>query len=101
MSSTETPSCWRYTSCEDLQNFCWDKLISELSVKAPTLLCILQAATKKRIPRKNTKAVICMCAAILFKHLNSSISLVQKVVTTILFAGHAMKQVSHVFYCMQ
>ena len=94
VSSMKNPSCLRYNSPEDLKSFTWNKLLHELSVNAPTLLSVLQAATRKRIPRKNAKGVICICAAIILKHHNSSLSLVQKIVALILFGGHASTQVS-------
>ena len=94
ISSSKTPSCLRYSSPEDLCTFTWDKLLTELSTGAPTLLEILRAATRKRIPRSNTIGVICMCAGIILKHHNPTLSLVQKILTVILFAGHVSKQVS-------
>ena len=94
ISSTKTPTCLRATTPKDLQTFHWEKLVSELSSKAPTLLSILQVSTKTTIPRKNSVGAVCMCAAIILKHHNAALSLVQKLVTVILFAGHASKQVS-------
>ena len=78
---------------EDLKEFEWDKLLQELSTHAPVLLGVLQAATKTRSPRTNTNAVICICAAIIFKQRNSKMSLVQKIISLVLYAGHTSVQV--------
>ena len=58
---------------------------------APTLLAFLQAYTKTRVARSNTKAVVGTCAAIIFKHRQPKMR--QKVVSQILYAGHASKKV--------
>ena len=78
---------------EGLKEFEWDALIGELSTHAPVLLGVLQAATKTRSPRTNTNAVIGICAAIIFKQRNSKMSLVQKIISLVLYAGHTSIQV--------
>ena len=94
ISSTETPSCFRATSPKDLRKFQWQKVLNELESKAPTLVSVLRGITRTRKPRKNWNEVVCMCAAIILKHHNSVLSLLQKLVTVILYAGHASKQVN-------
>ena len=80
-------------SNELLKDFQWDRLLAELSCKAPVLLEILHEATKTRVPRSNSHLVIGTCAAILLKHRNAKMSLLQKIISLVLYAGHASKQV--------
>lgn len=80
-------------SKDDLKEFQWDRLHAELSLKAPVLLSILLDATKTRVPRPNSHIVIGTCAAILLKHRNAKLSLLQKIISLVLYAGHASKQV--------
>ena len=80
-------------SNDDLKEFKWDRLHRELSHKAPVLLSILVNATNTRIPRPNSHVVIGICVAILLKHRNHKMSLLQKIISLVLYAGHASKQV--------
>ena len=80
-------------SKDDLKNFQWDRLHTELSLKAPLLLNILFDVTKTRVPRPNSHIVIGICVAILLKHRNPKMSLLQKIISLVLYAGHASKQV--------
>lgn len=88
-------------STDDLKTFSWGRLHVELSTYAPVWQCILLAATKTRVPRPNTRMITGMCAAILIMYRNPEISLVQKVVSLVLYAGHASKQVKQLAACMQ
>lgn len=72
----------------------WSKFISAVSTCAPTLLSLLTSATKTRGPRCNQSAVIGMCFALLLKHRNPKLNLVQKIISLILYAGHCSKQVA-------
>ena len=80
-------------STGSMKEFQWKTLIKELCTYAPVLLNILQAAIKTRVPRSNTNAVVCTCAAILLKHRNPKMSLLQKIISLILYSGHTSKQV--------
>lgn len=82
-------------SKDDLKEFKWDRIHAELSHKAPVLLNILLHATKTRVPRPNTHIVIGTCVAILLKHRNPKMSLLQKIISLLLYAGHASKQVCY------
>lgn len=75
-------------------NFTWEKIYSELEINAPVLLSIFESCTETRTRRSNRKAVIGMCAAILLKHRFFKMSLVQRIISLILYAGHSGKQVS-------
>ena len=74
-------------------NFCWSDLLSELNIHAPTLMTILNYATQTRRERRNRDGVKGMCAAILLKFRYDEMSVVQKLISTILYAGHSSKQV--------
>ena len=68
-------------------------VLQELHVHAPNLLHLLNSITSTKTDRDNQKAIIGMCASILLKHHYSKMSLVQKIVSVILYAGHTSKQV--------
>ena len=53
MTSDNAHSFLCSQSKADLKEFKWDRLHAELSNNAPTLLSILLAATKTRVPRPN------------------------------------------------
>ena len=44
-------------------------------------------------------AVIGMCAAILLRHRNTHMNLVQRIISTLLYSGHAPKQVRKLKFC--
>ena len=77
-----------------MQNFIWDVVLLELHVHAPNFLHLLNSITSTKTDRDNQKAIIAMCASILWKHRYSKMSLVQMIVSVILYAGHTLKQVS-------
>lgn len=93
MCTHNVDSILQQASCESLINFQWINLISELQKHAPTLMTILNACTKTRRQRENRNGVIGMCAAVLLNFRHNRMSLVQKLISTILYAGHSGKQV--------
>ena len=93
MTSDNAKSVLRSQDADILKTFHWDTLLRELSKFTPVLRMLLAAATKTRVPRSNTDAVIGMCAAILLSHQNPTMNLVQKINSLILYAGHSSKQV--------
>ena len=81
-------------SYNELKSFKWQRLISELEVHVPTLLSILNACTTgTQQPRENRVSVVGMCCAMILELHYSMMSLVQKIIATILQAGHCNKQV--------
>ena len=92
MSSDKTHSI---LSTESLKEFEWRTLLEELHTNAPVLVGILQAATKTRVTRLNGGAIVGMYASILMKHRNPKMNLLQKIVSLVLYSGHAFKQVYH------
>ena len=93
MASDSEESFLRSQLKEDLKEFQWSRLHAELSSKAPILQSILTAATKTRVPRPNVHIVVGTCVAILLKHRNPKMSLLQKLISLVLYAGHTSKQV--------
>lgn len=73
----------------------------EISTRAPVLLRILTAATKTRKDRPNQFTVIGMCFALILKHRNPSLNLIQKIISLILYAGHSSKQVCLILIMLQ
>ncbi len=69
---------------KELKEFSWEFVINDLSWFAPTLKQVLVSATKTRSPG--------ICSAILVKHRNPELNLVQKLVAMILYDGHCFKK---------
>lgn len=93
MCSVPVSSVLQKQSKDVYDDFSWDLLYAELEVNAPVLLSLLESCTQTRRPRENRRAVIGMCVAILLKHCFAKMSLVQRIVSLILYAGHSGKQV--------
>ena len=81
-------------SVQALETFSWEVVMEEMKTKAPTLLSILESCTKTRKARKNRKAVIGIIASILCKHRRPTASLLQRLVSLVLYSGHVSKSVS-------
>ena len=94
MCSEKISSCLRKQEEDIYGEFTWEMIHDELKANAPVLLSLLQACTLTRKSRENRKAVIGICVAILLKHRFSKMSLVQRIISLILYAGHSGKQVS-------
>ena len=67
-----------------------EKLFLEQGFKRAVIKC---SNSHTRKPRTNRNAVIGMCSAILLKFRNSKMSMVQKMLSLILYAGNSGKQV--------
>ncbi len=77
-----------------LENFTWRTVWAELQQSAPTLLKVLQEALpRQKRESEAAKPVICMCASLLLKFRNPRVNVVQAVISLILQAGHASKEV--------
>ena len=72
--------------------------MDELKANAPILLHILTSC----IPSKNAnfQAIICVCSSLIFYSHFRHMNLVQKMISLILYAGRANKQVSS-YYTIQ
>ena len=80
-------------SVASIKQFNWDTLISELEDKTPLTLHLLQNCFPHQAKSEVTYPVICMCMAILMKGRNQKMCMLQAMVSLILYAGHAGKQV--------
>ena len=93
MCTDERGSILQQNSSSALKEFTWEKLLCEAAETAPILLNLLQECVQTRDSRPNQPGVIGMCFAILLKHRFSKMSLVQKIITLVLHAGHCGKQI--------
>ena len=102
MCSTKKPSMLRKGSLEAMKSFCWEDLVKELENSSPLFCQLLrECVTRKRRKASkrgrsyavNDSAVIGVCAAILLHHRNANMNLVQRIVSALLYSGHAPKQV--------
>lgn len=108
LCARKSSSMLRDTSVEALSCFTWDALCEELAVKGPPLLAILkacaevkrrkQSSIKKKGSQLKTRhcsdvAVIGVMAAVLLRHCNQDMNLVQRMVTLILYNSHCSKQI--------
>ena len=92
-----------------IHSFSCEGVLAEMEACAPTLLSILRMCTSApKRPRKGKRqkhrktinkpipdasAAISVCAAILCRHRRPSMSLLQRVVSLVLYEGHSSKQV--------
>ena len=90
MCSKQVNSILQQSSVE---NFHWTNLIIELEEHAPIFSAILKACTRTKHERPNRLGVMGICAAIVLKYRYRRMSLVQKIISTVLHAGHSGKQV--------
>ena len=82
---------------EDIKTFTWNRFGSEISKFAPVLGDVLQAGCRTKQKRPNAAAVVCICVALLVRNRNSTLNLMHKIVSLILYAGHTSKQVQKVY----
>ncbi len=94
MCSDTTDSVLKSAKKDDLSTFSWEILWKEMFTHAPTFSSMLTECTKTRSNKRNRQAIIGICAAILLKHRFGQMSLVQKILSIILFNGCASKSVS-------
>lgn len=93
MCSGEVKSVFQNKSTEILGKFSWEMLVNELSANAPTLFEVLKGCTTTKKTRTNRAATIGMCAAIVLQFHYHRMSLVQRILSLILYAGHSAKLV--------
>lgn len=86
-------SLFLQTQKEDLCLFSWIRVCKELERKAPTINSLLQSCIRTS-SSFDKQAIVGTCVAILVKACRKSACLLQKIVSLVLYAGHAGKQVS-------
>ena len=92
IASSKMQSTLLFQSKKSISEFQWKNIKAEISNPAPMLLT---AATKTRSKRQNQTEAIGMCFAMILKHRNPNLNLLQKIISLILFSGHASKQVCY------
>ena len=98
LCSDRVDSTLKHHSRDELLNFKWGDIYDELQQHAPILLEILLAATATNCARPNREALISMCAAMICKLRSPHMNAAQKILSLILYAGHASKQVCYIAY---
>ena len=81
----------RSKSIEVLPSLDCKEMIDALYSHAPTLLSLLRALLKTRVPRSNADLILAVINGIILKHRRPSCSLIQHVISLILYAGHSAK----------
>ena len=93
---------------EKLRSFQWEDLVEEMQQSAPTLLGILQGCVIRNERKSRTgrsyrvkdESIIWICTAILLRHHNPQMNLIQQIVSLLLYSGHAPKLVSTIGYTL-
>lgn len=95
-------SLLRDPSVAAIKSFSWDAVAADLESHAPTLFRVLQGcvdvksrsrSTRRASKRPNSTIALCVCGSILLRNRNARMNLLQRVVSILLNAGHASKQV--------
>ena len=77
-----------------LEHFTWETVWTELQQSSPTLMAILHGFTPvTKHNNEDIRPALCLCASILLMLQNDKVNLVQSVISLVLKAGHATKQV--------
>ena len=94
MCSDKADSILRSKTTQAVEEFCWEDVLGEMKMRAPTLLSLLQSCTRTKKARSNVNCVIGLITAIVCKHQRPSASLLQRLISVILYSGHASKRLS-------
>lgn len=81
-----------------LSTFNWDDIIQECQCKSPVLYGLFEYCLPKAMGL-DSQVIVGTCICVLAKARRSSASLLQRIVSLILYQGHAGKQVS--FYSLE
>ena len=76
-----------------LEYFSWESMWQEMAKATPVMMSLFCSCLSRRADKDKLKPVICMCTAMLAKSRNPKLNLVQAIISLILLAGHASKQV--------
>ena len=98
LTSTRTPCTLRFHQWDSLTQVNWDALYTELSSRAPAIFNIMRAlfgGPRSSQLRPKQKVAMCTAIAILLFSRDNCISLIQRIVSMILYAGHSSKSVSY------
>ena len=106
----KNPSLFRDAAPDSVKSFSWGALIAELENCAPIFTQVLRGIVQvkrrtrvSRTPRKkgnpSDEAIIGVCAAVMLRHRNVHMNLVQRIISLVLHNGHASKQVLQSHMC--
>lgn len=92
-------SPFRSISVNEMKNFKWNNFIDILTVKAPTLYCVISKVVSHSDFRNRTKLDrahypgICMISAVLLKERNREMCGIQSIISLLLYYSRTEKQV--------
>lgn len=106
MVSKKKQSLFRNKCRDGFTKFSWESITEELQKHAPILLkllngCIDVKRRKRKVknPGKNRPkidSIVGLCASIILRNKSSRMNLLQRILSVILYYGHASKQVNNV-----
>ena len=82
------------TSQAALEYFSWESMWLEMVKATPVIMSLFCGCLSQKANKDKLKPIICMCTAVLAKCRNPKLCLMQSIISLILLAGHASKQVS-------
>lgn len=101
LCSQKTASILRNTDPSILESFSWKQLTEELCKIAPcttelltkSLTCFRSRRSMEGPRHTNIDAIVGLCCSLLGRARNQSLNLVQRLISVLLYGGHANKQV--------
>ena len=88
------------SSADEMCAFSINRFIDEAKKHAPTLLQIVQSLTKSRLTTINQQAITAMILAMICKCKRSKMSLLQKIISLLMYFGRCTKKVSCMMSCI-
>ena len=82
---------------KSLSTFSWSDFYEIIRARAPTVLTFLEACVSQS-SSLDTTTIVGVCAAVMAKARRSSASLVQQIISIILYSGHSGKKVIKICY---
>ena len=104
LCTKEVTSVLRKADSDSVQQFTIQSIIEEMKTHAPSVLTVLRGCLhgRKRSRAKKQKSriidvdtLVGVCCAILLRGRSQKMNLLQRIVSLILFCGHASKRVSN------
>ena len=102
LCSVDANSILKSTDPSTLQTFTWKLLLDELHQIAPvtttilnkSIVCLRSSKSRKGPRSANTDAIIGLCCGLLARARSQKMNLIQRLISVLLYGGHASKQVS-------
>ena len=93
LCSRRVMSLQRARDSNTLQGFNWDAIVDEAAEHAPNLVQLLAECTKGKKSETTQKSMIGMCLSLLCNNHNPKMTLFQRMLSLVLYAGHSAKKV--------